>query len=109
MARAIELDPAAEKELDDAIEFLGSNSVAGRRLATAIDRAFSTLVDFPEAGKQVDGSLRSLCLPGTSYSMITKSSRTRFVSWCSRTRRAALGTGATGSSRSRTSFSSKGW
>lgn len=70
MARAIELDPAAEKELDDAIEFLGSNSVAGRRLATAIDRAFSTLVDFPEAGKQVDGSLRSLYLPGTSYSMI---------------------------------------
>ncbi|MFN8617941.1 MAG: hypothetical protein U0837_12650 [Dehalococcoidia bacterium] len=62
MARAIELDPAAEKELDDAIEFLGSNSVAGRRLATAIDRAFSTLVDsLMQGNRWTVLSERSIC------------------------------------------------
>lgn len=70
MARDIEFAPTADQELDEAIEFLGATSAAARRFAEAVDAAIERLSEFPESGRPLDDSRRSLYIPKTSYSII---------------------------------------
>jgi len=70
MARNIEFEPEAERDLDDAIDYQGATSEAARRLADRIDAAIGQLLAFPESGRPIDPARRALYVSGTSYSIL---------------------------------------
>jgi plasmid stabilization system protein ParE len=70
MAYDIEFEPESDKDLEEAIDFLGAGTQAARNFAEAIDSVIGRLLRFPESAPRGRRRTRVAYVPKTRYQIV---------------------------------------